>query len=148
MNDKDTLVEKLWRNNWLNIRKATDVAKTRSPHKIYVGIELANTVVDNEKGSVYPYAKETWNYIKTGNHYHIIVCTYLNNDYVTNFLRSTNLKCDWVNANPCFQSAKPYVDCYIDAVAGFHAGEWLYVLEMFKISEKILNETASIHLMR
>jgi hypothetical protein len=145
--DKNTLIEKLWRNNWLNIRKATDVAKSRTPHKMFIGIELANTVVDCKNGSIYPHVNEAWNYIKTSNYYNIIVSTYFTDDYVTNFLRLVNLKCDWVNTNPCFHTSKPYVDCYIDAASGFHADEWLYVLEMFKISERILSEPSSICLL-
>jgi hypothetical protein len=146
MDEKSNLIERLWRNNWLNIRKATDVAQSRNPHVMFVGIELANTVLNNANGTLFPYAQETLGYIKTGSNYKIIVSTYLDDSYVTNMIRSYKLPIDWVNANPCFQTSKPFFDCYIDAAAGFHAGEWLYVLEMFKLSEKQLNETSHIKL--
>jgi hypothetical protein len=146
MDEKSNLIERLWRNNWLNIRKATDVAQSRNPHVMFVGIELANTVLNNANGTLFPYARETLGYIKTGSNYKIIVSTYLDDSYVTNMIRSYKLPIDWVNANPCFQTSKPFFDCYIDAAAGFHAGEWLYVLEMFKLSEKQLNETSHIKL--
>ena len=136
----ETFPERLWRNNWLNVRKATDIAKARNPRKMYVGLELANTVLNNLDGQIYPFAAETWNYIKTGNHYHIIVSTYFDDAYVTQFLRGSNLKCDWVNVNPHFKTIRPFYDCYIDSAAGFQPDEWMYVLEMFKMSEKILNK--------
>lgn len=135
----DNLPERLWRNNWLNIRKSTEVAKTRSPTKMYIAIELANTVIDTS-GNVFPFALETLNYIKTGKHFHSIISTFYPDDYVTKIMRTYNIKCDWVNTNPHFQTiSKPFYDCYIDAAAGFHASEWLYVLEMLKLSEKELD---------
>ena len=146
MDGVSNLIERLWRNNWLNIRKATDVAQTRNPHVMFVGVELANTVLNNANGTLFPYASETLNYIKTGTHFKIIASTYLEDAYVTNLIRTYKLPIDWVNINPCFQTKKPFYDCYIDASAGFHPGEWLYVLEMFKLSEKQLNETGRIKL--
>jgi hypothetical protein len=144
MDEKSNLIERLWRNNWLNIKKATEVAATRKPHVMFVGIELANTVVNNSTGVLFPYAAATLNYIKTGTHYKIIVSTYLDDDYVTNLIRTCKLPIDWVNMNPCFNTVKPFMDCYIDATAGFQPSEWMYVLEMFKLSETRLNETGRI----
>ena len=116
MVNKEAIIEKLWRNNWLNIRKATESAKTRNPYKMYVGIELANTVLDST-GNLYQYASATWNYIKTGNHFSVIVSSYYDDEYIYNFLKVFNLKCDYINSNPDFQtSSKPFVDCYIDEI--------------------------------
>jgi hypothetical protein len=146
MVDKSSMVERLWRNNWLNIRNATEVAKTRNPCKMFIGIELANTVINNNNGSIYPFVSETLNYINSGQFYHIVITTYLDDEYVNKLLKICSFKVDWVNYNPCFQTSKPYFDCYIDAAAGFHPGEWLYVLEMIKISERHLKDDSKIKL--
>jgi hypothetical protein len=135
----DNLCDRLWRNNWLNVRKATELAKTRTPRKMYVAFELANTVIDST-GKLYPFALETLSYIRTGSHYHTLASTYLPNEYVTNLIRTYNMKVDWVNTNPHFQTTtKPYYDVYIDVAAGFDPGEWKYVLFMFQKSEQILS---------
>ncbi len=142
MFEEQDRAERLWKHNWLNIRKATDVAKTRN-NKMYVAFELANTVINNDNGNVYPFVFDTWDFIKKHSQYHLIISTYFDEQYVSQFLRNYNLKCDWVNMNPHFKTSRPFYDCCIDSAAGFHAGEWMYVLEMFKMSEKLLKDTPS-----
>lgn len=135
----DNLTERLWRNNWLNIKKSTEMARLRQPRKLYVAFELVGTVIDST-GRPYPMAVETLNFIRSGSHYHTFVSTYVEKSYIDNFLKSFNVKCDWINANPHFQTTtKPFFDVYIDAAAGFNPNEWSYVLSTFRLSEESLS---------
>lgn len=142
------LLDRLWRNNWLNVYGATQVAKTRKPPKLYIAVELANTVIDNNTGGFYPNAIEALKFIKSSAFCHVLISTYLSDEYVDTVIKSSGLKVDWVNANPHFDTQRPFYDCYIDSAAGFSPKEWEYVFEIFRMVDQELKDASKIRLLK
>lgn len=135
------LVQRLWKNNWLNFNRATmDVTLRQTVKKLYIAFELADTVIDYN-GAAFPNSVEVLNYIYHSNISHTLVNTFLEESYVHSFVKVSGLKYDWLNHNHHFSGSKPYYDILIDARAGFQPSEWSYVLDMYRYSETILSPT-------
>jgi hypothetical protein len=145
----DAFVEKLWRNNWLNIRQATDVALQRSPPALYIGIELSNTAIENETGQIYNHVLETFDFLKSKPYFYIIIDSYLDEKYITQVINTYKIPYHWINANMHFATPyKPFRDCTIDVTAGFKGNEWQYVLGAFKMSSQTIESNNKPKLFR
>ena len=136
------LVHRLWKNNWLNFRHATENVAIRQINKLYIAFELAETVID-ANGVAYPNAINVLNYIYHSTISHTLVTTFLDQPYIDNIVAYTGLKYDWVNHNHHFSGSKPYYDILIDSRAGFQPSEWVYVIDMYKMAEMSLSPSKS-----
>ncbi len=139
------LVHRLWTNNWLNFRNAADTVcfRPNSP-KLYIAFEIADTVI-NTQGVAYSEAIKVLDYMYHSKVCHTLVCTFLDENYLKALVKATGLKYDWYNNNQHFYGAKPYYDILIDSRAGFRPAEWVYVYDMYKLAEKLIDDSSTIN---
>ena len=120
--------------------------KIRKWDKIYWAIDLHDTIIEgkynkfNEGASIFPYAKETLDYLYNSEFHRTILWTSSYPEAVNDILKRFDLKFNYFNANPecpsnelCHFDNKFYFNLLLDDKSGFESSDWKVIHETLMI---------------
>lgn len=154
MNDPvQQALNSLWQRNFLNLRSATQLARSRNRTRLDVGFELEGGAL-NENGQFHEHAMECLRYLSSASNFNLFLWTYATTDVVmritASLLLPNQIKVKGVNENPISVSVnrnpkKPYFDVLLDPITGFDPkqGHWYWAHRLFEIAEETLRTQMS-----
>ena len=154
MNNADTrtMVTQLWTANFLNIRRATEVARTQARTRLDIGFELLD-ITFTMAGEFHPYAVDCLSHLSRSSFFAIHVWTLALPEPMATMIGQLNASQVFVRGqnensarkNVAWNTRTPWFDVLIDTTTGFDAasGHWYWALLLFQIAEDSLSSTRS-----
>jgi hypothetical protein len=150
--DSRVMVTQLWTANFLNIRRATETARTQGRTRLDIGFELLEVTFDYNS-NFHTYAVDCLSYLSRTSFFALHVWTLalpepmaamiakLNN--VNVFVRGQNENAS--RKNVAWNTRKPWFDVLLDTTSGFDAGagHWYWAMVLFQIAAESLASTRS-----
>ena len=150
--DSLVMVTQLWTANFLNIRRATETARSQGRTRLDIGFELLEVTFDYN-GNFHQYAVDCLAYLSRTSFFAIHAWTFalpedmaamisnLINVYV--FVRGQNENTS--RKNVAWNTRKPWFDVLLDTTSGFDAaaGHWYWANVLFQIAAESLSSTRS-----
>ncbi len=149
----------LWQRNFLNLRSATQLARSRNRTRLDVGFELLGAALTDD-GRFHEHAVDCLRYLSTCPNFNLFLWTYSTPDVVmritASLLLPNQIKVKGVNENQISLSRerdprKPYFDVLLDPVTGFDPlqGHWYWAHRLFEIAEETLKtQMSGLHVIR
>ncbi len=151
--DVQQALNSLWQRNFLNLRTATQVARSRNRTRLDVGFELDGGALA-EDGRFHDHAADCLRYLSSCSSVNLFLWTYATTDVVmrvtASLLLPNQIKVKGVNENPISVSRmrdprKPYFDVLLDPITGFDPkqGHWYWAHRLFEVAEETLRTQVS-----
>jgi hypothetical protein len=150
--DSRTMVTQLWTANFLNIRRATETARSQGRTRLDIGFELLEVTFDYS-GGFHKYAIECLSYLSQTSFFAIHAWTLAlpePMDAMIAKLTAANVYVRGRNENSSRKNVacntrKPWFDVLIDVTSGFDAGagHWYWAHVLFQIAAESLSSTRS-----
>ncbi len=150
--DSRAMVTQLWTANFLNIRRATETARSQGRTRLDIGIELLEVTFDYN-GALHKYASECLTYLSQTSFFAIHVWTLALPEAMAAMIAKLNAANVYVRGqnenasrkNVAWNTRKPWFDVLIDTTSGFDAaaGHWYWAQVLFQIAAESLSSTRS-----
>lgn len=149
----------LWQRNFLNLRAATQLARSRNRTRLDVGFELDGGALTSD-GRFHEHAVDCLRYLSTCQNVNLFLWTYSTPDVVmkitASLLLPNQIKVKGVNENKISVSRerdprKPYFDVLLDPITGFDPlqGHWYWAHRLFEIAEETLRtQMSGLHIIK
>jgi hypothetical protein len=163
MNDPNQQVQQalntLWQRNFLNLRSATQLARSRNRSRIDVGFELFGGALTDD-GKFHEHAANCLAFLSSSENVNLFLWTYSRPETVlritSQLLLPNHIKVKGVNENKISVNIerdprKPYFDVLIDPITGFDPkqGHWYWVHRLFEIVEETLKtQMSGLHVIK
>lgn len=145
-NNQRQILEKAWRTNLYNIKDSTESCIEKNLNKIYVGVELHETVFIPGTWDFYKGAKETLQLISSNKEFELIINSTYEHDFTQRVCAASltphGINPIGINMNPEIptKSYKPILDVMIDKRSGFNTDMWGTTYYLCKLArERILD---------
>jgi hypothetical protein len=155
MTDHDPRAQthQLWTANFLNIRRATEEARTQARTRLDIGVELLD-ITFTAAGEFHPYAAECLAFISRNSFFGLHLWTFAAPEQVSRLqlakLSPANIHPRGHNENPQrkninWDPRKPWFDLVLDRTSGFDpaAGHWYWAHGLLQIAAESLSSTRS-----
>jgi hypothetical protein len=145
--DDKQVIASLWEHNYLNVRRATAIAK-ESGKKIVVGVELYDVSIDRQN-KLFPWAAEALSAISPNSRYSLNIWSIYNDStmrwFRDNVFTLHKIKIDGMNDGifvfeKDFSPVKPIIDICIDTSSGFETRNWYWLYHLFRLSDAMLSD--------
>ncbi len=150
--DSRVMVTQLWTANFLNIRRATETARSQGRTRLDIGIELLEVAFDYN-GALHQYASDCLIYLSHTSYFGLHVWTLALPEPMAAMIAKLNAASIFVRGqnenaarkNVAWNSRKPWFDVIIDNPSGFDAaaGHWYWAHVLFQIAAESLSSTRS-----
>jgi hypothetical protein len=150
--DSRAMVTQLWTANFLNIRRATETARSQGRTRLDIGFELLEVTFDFN-GNFHKYAIECLAYLSQTSYFAIHVWTLALPEQMAAMiakLTNSNIYVRGQNENAsrknvAWNTRKPWFDVLLDTTSGFDAGagHWYWAQVLFQIAAESLSSTRS-----
>jgi hypothetical protein len=146
-------IQSLWTANFLNIRRATEEARSQARTRLDVAFELLEIAL-TPAGEFHPYAAECLGFLSRNSFFALHLWTFAKPEQVVKLsyekLSPANIHVRGQNENPLrknvnWDARKPWFDVLLDRTSGLDpaAGHWYWAQALFQISAESLSSTRS-----
>lgn len=142
------MVAQLWTSNFLNIRRATESARSTARRRLDIGFEL-NDMTFTASGEFHKYALECLSYLSRTSYFGIHVWTLVSPEQMERLildkLNPANIYVRGQNENSLSKGVsknprKPWFDVLLDTTSGFDpvSGHWYWAHVLFQVATESL----------